>query len=231
MLIHGLQKLTLLDFPGRVAATLFTGGCNFRCPFCHNATLVEHPNEAPFYSEEEIFSFLKGRKGILDGVAITGGEPLMNPDIGDFIKKIKEMGFAIKLDTNGSYPKRLSDLLDEKLVDYVAMDVKNCREKYAETVGLAKFDLAPIEESVRILLSSGIDFEFRTTVVKEFHTPDDIEKIVDWIAGAPHYFLQGFTDSGNLIGSDLHPCEKAVMQEMETVARQKIPDAKLRGIS
>ncbi|MBQ7173751.1 MAG: anaerobic ribonucleoside-triphosphate reductase activating protein [Clostridia bacterium] len=231
MLIHGLQKLTLLDFPGRVAATLFTGGCNFRCPFCHNATLVEHPAEAPTYSEEEIFSFLTGRKGILDGVAITGGEPLMNPDIRDFIKKIKEMGFAVKLDTNGAYPKRLSELLDENLVDYVAMDVKNSREKYAETVGLAKFDLTPIEESVQILLSSGIDFEFRTTVVKEFHTVEDIAKIADWIAGAEHYFLQGFTDSGNLIGSNLHPYEKAVMQEMEAVAREKIPDAKLRGIS
>lgn len=231
MLIHGLQKLTLLDFPGRVAATLFTGGCNFRCPFCHNATLVEHPEEAPLYSEEEILKFLSGRVGILDGVAITGGEPLMNKDIKDFIRKIKELGFAVKLDTNGTYPEVLKELLDEKLIDYVAMDVKNSPEKYAETAGIAKLDLNKIETSMNLLRTSGIEYEFRTTIVKEFHTVGDIAKIADWISFAPRYFLQGFTDSGNLIGSELHPCEREILEQMLAVARKKIPSSALRGIS
>ena len=231
MLIHGLQKLTLLDFPGRVAATLFTGGCNFRCPFCHNATLVEHPEEAPLYQEEEILKFLSGRVGILDGVAITGGEPLMNKDIKEFIAKIKAMGFAVKLDTNGTYPELLKELLDAHLVDYVAMDVKNCPEKYAETAGIAKLDLKKIETSMKLLRESGVDYEFRTTVVKEFHTVEDIAKIADWIAFAPRYFLQGFTDSGNLIGSDLHPCEKEILLQMLDAAKKKIPSCALRGIS
>lgn len=231
MLIHGLQKLTLLDFPGRVAATLFTGGCNFRCPFCHNATLVEHPEEAPLYQEEEILKFLSGRVGILDGVAITGGEPLMNKDIVGFIRKIKDMGFAVKLDTNGTYPDLLGELLDGHLVDYVAMDVKNCPEKYAETAGIAKLDLSKIETSMKLLRESGVDYEFRTTVVREFHTLKDIEKIADWIAFAPRYFLQGFTDSGNLIGADLHPCEKELLTQMRDAARQKIAFCELRGVS
>ena len=231
MLIHGLQKLTLLDFPGRVAATLFTGGCNFRCPFCHNATLVEHPEEAPLYSEEEILTFLSGRVGILDGVAITGGEPLMNKDIKEFIAKIKAMGFAVKLDTNGTYPELLKELLDAHLVDYVAMDVKNSPEKYAMTAGIAKLDLKKIETSMKLLRESGVEYEFRTTVVKEFHTVKDIEKIADWISFSPRYFLQGFTDSGNLIGCDLHPCEKEILLQMLDAAKKKIPSCTLRGIS
>ena len=176
MQIHGFQKMTLLDFPGRVACTVFTGGCNLRCPFCHNALLVTKLTDTDIIPTESVFSYLEKRKGILDGVAITGGEPLLQPDIASFIRKIKNMGYAVKLDTNGAYPAKLRDLIEEGIVDYVAMDVKNSKEKYGETVGIPNFDVSKIEESIKFLMSGKVDFEFRTTVVKEFHTVEDIEK-------------------------------------------------------
>ena len=204
MIIKGFAKLTLLDYPGRVACTVFTGGCNFRCPFCHNASLAIRAREVDTIPESEVFELLKKRKGILDGVCITGGEPLLFGDeLYDFIIEIKKLGYAVKLDTNGSFPERLAALIEAGLVDKVAMDIKNSPEKYALTAGVENFDIASILKSVELLKSSGVDYEFRTTVVKELHSASDFEAIGKMIEGAKAYFLQSFVDSGDLIGEGL----------------------------
>ena len=229
MIIKGLQKTTLLDFPGKVACTVFTAGCNFRCPFCHNASLVISPNTSEVLSEEEIFAFLKKRRGILDGVCITGGEPLLQRDIEVFIQKIRDLGLAVKLDTNGAYPERLKSIIDRALVDYVAMDIKNSKEKYALTAG-ADVDIEKISESVEILMSSDVDYEFRTTVVRELHSPEDINAIGKWIRGAKKYFLQSFTDSGELIGDGYSAHSPQDMGALLDIAKQYVPSAALRGI-
>ena len=230
MRIDGLQKMTLLDFPGKVACTVFTGGCNFRCPFCHNALLVTKLPEKPDYTEDEILSFLEKRVGLLDGVAITGGEPLLNPDIADFIRKIRDMGYAVKLDTNGSFPERLKAIVGEGLVDYVAMDIKNRREKYAETIGFKNLDLSKIEESVEFLKSGAVDYEFRTTVVEQFHTVEDIRAAAEWISGAKRYFLQNFVDSGELICEEVSGVDKETMLKMKSAAADFVPQTEIRGI-
>ena len=222
--------MTLLDFPGKVACTVFTGGCNFRCPFCHNALLVTELNEAETFDDEEILSFLKKRKGLLDGVAITGGEPLMTDEIIDFIKKIKAEGYPVKLDTNGSYPERLKYLVNNNLADYVAMDIKNSRELYAETAGIRNLNLSAIEESVSFLLQGNVDYEFRTTVVKNFHTINSIASAAEWIKGAKRYFLQNFIDSGNLIGDGICGVDKDEMEKMREAASQFVPQTTIRGI-
>ena len=222
--------MTLLDFPGKVACTVFTGGCNFRCPFCHNALLVTKLPEKPDYTEDEILSFLEKRVGLLDGVAITGGEPLLNPDIADFIRKIRDMGYAVKLDTNGSFPERLKAIVGEGLVDYVAMDIKNRREKYAETIGFKNLDLSKIEESVEFLKSGAVDYEFRTTVVEQFHTVEDIRAAAEWISGAKRYFLQNFVDSGELICGDVCGVDKETMLKMKSAAADFVPQTEIRGI-
>lgn len=229
MLIKGFQKLTLLDFPGRTACTVFTAGCNLRCPFCHNALLVTEKNDA-FFSEKEIFEHLHKRKNVLDGVAVTGGEPLLQRDIERFLYEIKEEGFAVKLDTNGCYPEKLEGILQLGLVDYVAMDIKNCPEKYAETVGVRDFDIAPVNNSIELLKNSGIEYEFRTTVTSNFHTVEDIESLTLWLKNVPKYFLQNFVDSGNLIDSSCKGVERSVMYEMLETAKKHIPDTQLRGI-
>ena len=230
MNIQGFQKMTLLDYPERVACTVFTGGCNFRCPFCHNASLVTDINLKSAFSEEEILSFLKKRQGILDGVCITGGEPLLQPDIKQFIIKIKSLGFKVKLDTNGSFPDKLKELIDEKLVDYVAMDIKNSKEKYLITAGVTKDIMPFIEKSVKILLENRVDYEFRTTVTAQHHTVEDIENIAKWIKGAKRYFIQGFVDSGEILGETLlsSPDEKT-LQSMEKAADNYL-FTRLRGI-
>lgn len=230
MVLHGFQKMTLLDFPGRVACTVFTGGCNFRCPFCHNALLVTQLNESERYSEDEILDFLKKRVGLLDGVAITGGEPLISDDILFFAEKVKNLGFAVKLDSNGSYPERLERAVNEGLVDYVAMDIKNSKELYAETAGLSFFDIAPIERSVSFLMEEKVDYEFRTTVVNGFHTVESIENAAKWIAGAKRYFLQNFIDSGCLIGDGITGVSKEEMVLMREAAVKYVPSVELRGI-
>lgn len=229
MILKGLQKTTLLDFPEKVACTVFTGGCNMRCPFCHNASLVISPSENSDISEKEFFEFLSKRKNILDGVCITGGEPLLQRDIEDFMKKIRDMGFALKLDTNGSYPDRLRSIIDKGLVDYVAMDIKNSKEKYPLTAGV-DIDISKISESISLLLKDKIPFEFRTTVVKELHTPEDIVSISEWISGAKAYFLQSFTDSGDIIASGLSAYSPEEMKSILTLVQKNIPSAKLRGI-
>ena len=229
MIIKGLQKTTLLDFPGKVACTVFTAGCNFRCPFCHNASLVIHAGDVDEIPEEEFFSYISKRKGILDGVAITGGEPLMAHGIEDFIKRIKSMGFLVKLDTNGAFPDRLEALLDQKLVDYVAMDVKNSKEKYPLTIGL---DSMPegIERSIKIIMDKAPDYEFRTTVVRELHTPQDIVDITKWISGAKRYFLQTYVDSGDILCQGYSAYDANEMLEILEKSRVLLPCTSLRGV-
>ena len=230
MRLGGLQKMTLLDFPGRVACTVFTVGCNFRCPFCHNSSLVLAP-DVPELCRDDFFAFLKKRQGLLDGVAITGGEPLLHPDMPEFLEAIRALGYAVKLDTNGAFPDRLELILRRGLADYVAMDVKNSPEKYELTAGVAGI-LPKVEQSVQLLLSGKTPFEFRTTLVDELHEPEDFAAIGQWIEGAERYFIQGFADSGDILaGSDrFHAAspEKA-KQCLETV-RPFVPNAQLRGI-
>ena len=229
MKIHGLQKLTLLDFPGRVACTVFLGGCDFRCPFCHNFELVDGSAPA-IMDENELFAFLEKRRGLLDGVAITGGEPTLRADLPNLMTRVREMGYAVKLDTNGTHPDRLADLLDGGLVDYVAMDIKNSPEKYAATAGLERIDLEPIRRSVRLLMASGVDHEFRTTVVDEFHEAADFEAIGAWIEGAKRYFLQAFIDRDSVPFGNLHAPSVEKLRQYEAVARRYVPDAQLRGV-
>ena len=230
MIIHGLQKMTLLDYPGRVACTVFTFGCNFRCPFCHNAGLVTDPDPAAAISEEEVLRFLSTRQGLLDGVCITGGEPLLQPDIGDFLQKVKALGYAVKLDTNGSRPALLRRLVEQHLVDYVAMDIKNSPALYPATVGVDGFDVTPVRESVAYLLEGHVDYEFRTTVVAEYHTVESIREAARLIAGASRYFLQGFVDSGNLIGSGLTPLNPAQITALRDAAAEFVKGTALRGV-
>ena len=232
MLISGLQKTTLLDYPGRVACTVFTGGCNFRCPFCHNASLVIPESlRAADGGVEAVLAFLRKRRGLLDGVAVTGGEPLLHADMADFLHKIKELGYLVKLDTNGSFPERLRALVEEGLVDRVAMDVKNSPALYAKTVGLPLLDIAPIERSREYLLEGHVEYEFRTTVVRGLHTRESLLEAARWIAGAPEYYLQQFKDSGELLAPEgLGAFTDAEMRDLAEAIRPIIPTVQLRGV-
>ena len=231
MFISGLQKLTLLDYPGRVACTVFTGGCNFRCPFCHNAPLVLPERLAQDTDEEQVLAFLRKRTGILDGVAITGGEPLIHKEIPSFLEKVKALGFSIKLDTNGSFPEMLESIVKAGLVDRVAMDIKNCPKKYAETIGLKDFDIAPVERSKSFLMEYGIDYEFRTTVVKGIHTEEALLGAAEWIAGAKEYYLQQFKDSGDVIAIDgLSAYDEKEMHALADAVARFVPSVKVRGV-
>ena len=229
MQIQGLQKMTLLDYPGRVACTVFLGGCDFRCPFCHNFELVEGPLPEAL-SEEEFFAFLDKRHGLLDGVAITGGEPCLRKDLPAFLARIHEAGYPVKLDTNGNHPLLLGQLLDDGLVDYVAMDIKNSPEKYALTIGLPTIDLAPIDESIKLLLASDIDCEFRTTVVHPLHEAADFEKIGAWIAGAKRYYLQAFADRDTVPDRTLRAPSADDMGKYRDIACRYVETAEVRGI-
>ncbi len=227
----GLQKLTLLDYPGKVACTLFTKGCNFRCPFCHNASLVIRANEQQMYKNDEIIAFLKKRQGVLDGVAITGGEPTLMSGLYDFIKQVKELDYSVKLDTNGSRPDLLKRLINDGLVDYVAMDIKNSPEKYAYTCGLPEsYDLSKIEESKNYLMEGNVDFEFRTTVAKPFHSEEDFYQIGEWLKGSEKYFLQQFKDSGDIIGQEISPFNESEMEKFLNILLPFVPNAQLRGV-
>lgn len=230
MIIQGLQKLTLLDYPGKVACTVFTAGCNFRCPFCHNASLVVDTSINPNIPEEEIFRFLTKRQGILDGVCISGGEPLIQDGIEAFIRRVKEMGYDVKLDTNGSFPDKLIRLVEEGLVDYVAMDIKNSQEHYGRTVGIEEYDISDIHRSVKYLMSGAVPYEFRTTVVQEYHQRSDFASIGRWIRGAERYYLQQFVDSGDLIRPGLHGYRKEIMEQALEVVKKDVPSAQLRGL-
>jgi pyruvate formate lyase activating enzyme len=227
MRLGGLLKMTLLDFPGRIACTVFTAGCNFRCPFCHNASLVTHLDEE--IAVDDFFSFLKKRQGMLDGVCVSGGEPLMQPEMADFLRNIRALGYATKIDTNGAYPDKLRALIEGGLVDYVAMDIKNSPAKYAQTIGLSSVP-AGVEESVSLLRSGIVPYEFRTTVVDELHEPEDFAAIGQWIAGAPRYFLQKFTDSGDLIGEGLSAPSNEKLRACLAAVAPYVPSASLRGV-
>lgn len=229
MLIEGMQKLTLLDFPGQVACTLFSHGCNLRCPFCHNAGLVIRRPEAEI-SKDELAAFLEKRKGLLDGICLTGGEPLLQRDAKEFIAFLRSFGFKIKLDTNGAFPERLKEIIDERLVDYIAMDIKSSPEGYAKATGIQDIDIEPFRKSIALIMNSGIDYEFRTTAVKGLHTEADFEGIAEWIKGAKRYYIQQFIDSGDLIGSGFEAFSAQESERLLSVIRQKIPNAELRGV-
>ncbi len=230
MNIQGFQKLTLLDYPGKMACTLFTAGCNLRCPFCHNSRLVLTPQKQSEFSVDEILAFLKKRQGILDGVVISGGEPLLQNDITDFIKQVKELGYSVKLDTNGTFPEKLRELVESGLVDYVAMDVKNSPELYAETIGISSYDISKIKESINFLLEGTVDYEFRTTVVREFHSVFGMNGLGEMIKGAKRHFIQGFIDSGEVIGFGLNPVPKEEMESMKNIMLNYVESCELRGV-
>lgn len=229
MEIQGLQKMTLLDYPGRVACTVFLGGCDFRCPYCHNAELLEGPMPAET-DAEGLLAFLQKRRGLLDGVCITGGEPLLRPDLGALLAPIKELGFLVKLDTNGTHPDRLRRLAEAGLVDYAAMDVKNNPGRYAETAGVPGLDLGPIRESAAWLLEGHVDYEFRTTVVREFHDGDSFRAIGPWLRGARRYFLQSFVDRDTVLRPGLHPCAREELEAFAALVRPFVPAVELRGV-
>lgn len=227
--IQGLQKLTLLDVPGKVACTIFTGGCNFRCPFCQNSDLLSC-NTAGAYSVDEVLQFLSGRTKLLDAVCISGGEPLLQPDLPDLLKAIKDLGYYIKLDTNGSFPDRLKAVVEAGLVDYVAMDLKNCTERYSETIGMPPLYQDKIEESIDYLLSGVIPYEFRTTVVRELHSAEDMENAAKRIQGAENYYLQGFVDSDHVLKPGLSAYSADEMESIRKSILHLVPNAHLRGI-
>ena len=229
MLIHGLQKMTLLDFPEHVACTVFLGGCDLRCPYCHNFELVDGTAE-PVMDEEELFAFLKKRQGLLDGVAITGGEPLLRPDLDSFIKKIREMGYLIKLDTNGCHPDALQKLFSQGLVDYIAMDIKNSPTRYSITTGISDIKMENIEKSISLIMNSGIDYEFRTTVVKEFHNEEDFHEIGKMIKGAKAYYLQQFVERDTVPDGGLHSPSEEEMALFLGIVKDYVPSAEIRGI-
>lgn len=230
MNIQGLQKLTLLDYPEKVACTIFTAGCNFRCPFCHNASLVTHIDMGRNIPTEQVLSFLKKRLGVLDGICISGGEPLLQPDLEEFISRVKEMGYFVKLDTNGSSADLLRRLVEKRLLDYVAMDIKNAPEKYSATIGMKEYNMENVFQSVDFLLSGAVSYEFRTTVIREFHKREDFDSIGRWIKGAERYYLQNFQDSGDLIRPGLRAYTKEILVQALEVVRRNVPNAELRGI-
>lgn len=230
MNICGYQKTTLLDYPGHVAATFFTGGCNFRCPFCHNSDLITYPSSTDNISEEEIFTFLKKRKNILSGICITGGEPTLQPDLAEFIEKVRSYGYKIKLDTNGYRPEVIADLLEKNLLDYIAMDIKAGYSNYVTVSGISNLIIKKIEDSVSIIENSGIPYEFRTTVVKELHNETDFQEIADMLSPKSPYFIQSFKDSGNILISGLSSCNNEELNKFLSIVKEKLPNSSLRGI-
>lgn len=226
--ISGLQKTTLLDYPGNVACTVFLSGCNLRCPFCHNAPLVlEKPQ--PQMTQEELLAFLRKRRGILDGVCVTGGEPTLRPGLPELLGRIKALGFKVKLDTNGTNPKMLKALMDEGMLDYVAMDIKNSPARYAATCGGVDA-LDAVKESAALLMAGTVDYEFRTTCVAPYHTPEAMAGIGTWLAGARRYYLQNFVDSGSLVGTGVSGLTAEEMEALRQAVLPYIPNTQLRGL-
>lgn len=230
MIFYGINKTTLLDYPSHVAATFFTGGCNMRCPFCQNSGLVLEPWSQPEIRERQALDFLKKRKGILEGICITGGEPTLQPDLEQFIRQARELGYLVKLDTNGYRPQALRHLLEEGLLDYVAMDIKASRERYAAACGLPQVELDLIEQSVELLKNSPVPCEFRTTAVKGIHTVEEFTSIGRWLQGGKAYFLQNFRDSEQVMKRGFSGFEKERLEEMRERAAVYIPRAALRGV-
>ena len=224
----GWEKLSLLDYDDNITTTLFMAGCPFRCPFCHNADLVLRPGEAKPIPFDEILDYLKKRKGVLDAVCISGGEPTLMEDLEEKIRTIKDLGYLVKLDSNGWRPHVLKKLIDQKLIDYVAMDIKNSPNKYHATCG-TKVDLEQIKASVELLKTSGIDYEFRTTLIDEFHDEEDIREIGKWIKGAKRYFLQMYIDSDHCIIGGFHPVSKEKARRWSEILAKDVDFVALRG--
>lgn len=230
MKICGLQKTTLLDFPGHVAATVFTGGCNFRCPFCHNSGLLPSWSQELF-TADEVLEFLTKRRGVLEGVCITGGEPSLQPDLEDFIRRIRSLGFLVKLDTNGSRPEVLKDLCGKGLLDYVAMDIKAGPGHYPDVTGAPGLNLETIRESVSFLLEGTLPFEFRTTAVRGIHTHEDFRQIGPWIKGCPQYYIQNFVDNGEVLFPETFDAfHREELEEFARIVRPFVGQVGLRGI-
>ena len=231
MQIKGWVRTSLIDYPGKIAAVLFTSGCNFRCPYCQNSELVLHPESLPEIDPAEIFQFLTRRRGLIDGVVITGGEPTLQKGLDDFMRKLKELGLAIKLDTNGYRPQVLRDLLERDLLDYVAMDIKASPAKYPLAAGVP-IDVQRIEKSVRLILSSGIDHEFRTTVVPGIVAPEDVEEMAKLITGAEKYILQQFRPQGTIEPRfrEVAPYPAQMLLEMAQAAERWIGEVEVRGL-
>lgn len=226
MTIKGLQKLTLLDYPGTLAAIVFVGGCNFRCPFCHNGTLVLGGDGD--IDMGELFSFLESRRTKLGAVVISGGEPTLYADLPDFIRQVRSLGYKIKLDTNGTNPEMIKQLVSEGLVDYIAMDIKNSPEAYDVTSGV-KADMAKISESVKFLLSDNVEYEFRTTVVRQLHTHENMRKIGEWIKGAKRYFIQNYKHTDGVISQGLEAHTTKTVAEFLEVVLPYVSNAQIRG--
>lgn len=229
MIIGGISNLTLLDYPEKVACTVFTVGCNFRCPFCHNNTLVRG-NDGKQLSVVEVLRFLQKRRNVLEGMCLTGGEPLIQNGVREFLQAVKALGYSVKLDTNGAYPDRLKALIDAGLVDYVAMDVKNSRERYSATAGCNEADLDKIEQSIEYLKSGAVEYEFRTTVTGNLHDEQSIEDMARWLTGAKRLYLQMFVNSGDLIDPNTTGCNEETMRHYLDIVRKYVPAAELRGI-
>jgi pyruvate formate lyase activating enzyme len=227
MIFGGLQKLTLLDYPNHMACTVFTQGCNLRCPFCHNASLVCHNDN--LVDESEVLDLLNKRKGVLEGICISGGEPLMQKDIVEFVTKVKQMGYKVKLDTNGTNYDKLKYLVENNLVDYVAMDVKNSKELYSVTCG-CEVDLETVCKCVDLLKQGKVDYEFRTTLCHPLHDHDSVKDMAEWLKDAKHWYLQQFVDSGNLLGEGVCGFDKGNMEALHRVAVAICPTAQLRGV-
>lgn len=229
MELFGLEKLSLVDYDGKVAATVFTGACNFKCGFCHNGPLVVGVNNLQSMSEEDVLSYLNTRKGILDGVCITGGEPTLHKDLPLFIEKIKKIGLSVKVDTNGTNPEMIKTLYENGLADYFAMDIKNDKESYAETIGFKEYDTAKIEKSVEYFLSGNADYEFRTTLINEYHRAENMKNIALWIKGAKKYFLQKYKEVETCLTHDLSGVPEETAKEFIEIIKPYIPSVKLRG--
>ena len=230
MHIHGFNKLTLLDYPGHLAALLFLGGCNMRCPFCQNASLVTNPSSQPSLPLDDVLHVLDRRKNILEGVCISGGEPTLYPDLPELVEKIKCLGLKVKLDTNGTNPTMIKTLTKEKLIDYVAMDIKNSRDKYRITSGTVTLNMDTLDESISFLMSSPLEYEFRTTVVKELHTSEDILSIGQWINGARAYYLQTYKDSDDILSPGLTSPSKETLEHYMSILTPFVKQVSLRGV-
>ena len=231
MKLYGFTKTTLLDYPGKIAATIFLGGCNFRCPFCHNSSLILPSDTQPsLISFDEILTFLKKRRNILEGVCISGGEPTLSLKLPELLSQIKALGYPIKLDTNGSQPQILKALAEKDLIDKIAMDIKSSPENYSKLIGLPAFDLTPIQESVEFLKASTIEYEFRTTVVRELHTEADFLSIRSWLSGASSYYLQAYKDSASVLSPGFHSYSRLELEHFQDLLLTAIPHVEIRGI-
>ncbi len=229
MIICGFEKFSMVDYEGYIACTVFSGGCNFRCPFCHNAPLVIGDISAQEIGEKDVLDYLLKRKGLVDGVVVSGGEPTLQKDLKEFIIKVRDMGYKVKLDTNGTNPLVIRQLIDEGLIDYVAMDIKNCKEKYPLTIGTERVNIADIEESVELLKSTNIDTEFRTTLIKEMHTDEDMRKIASWINGGKSYYMQHYKDNDGCIAHGFSEVSKNDVERYKKYFEGKVEKIGIRG--